>query len=225
MEIIILYNETSFKHNIDGLKSKVHASYQFLSVHQFEESYPKLNPDLFIYFHSTTTPLPLDTKTIQRIKTDKHKPVCMVIPRNEQLLEHAFQHGVDEVIYHPYSLHEFAIRVEAILKRRLVKVQPVAKIVPVHDLVLDTDNYQVRRGTSILPITKLEFQILLTLATNANKVFKKKDLYELIWQDHYYDNGNVLNVHIRRLRKKIEVDPDNPLIIQTKWGIGYTITT
>jgi DNA-binding response OmpR family regulator len=131
---------------------------------------------------------------------------------------------VDEVIYHPYSLQEFAIRVEAILKRRLIRNQPVVKIIPVHDLVLDTDNYQVKRGQTNIPITKLEFQILLTLASNPNKVFKKKDLYELIWQDHYYDNGNVLNVHIRRLRKKIEVDPDNPLIIQTKWGIGYTIT-
>jgi DNA-binding response OmpR family regulator len=148
----------------------------------------------------------------------------MVIPKSEQLLEHAFQHGVDEVIYHPYSLQEFAIRVEAILKRRLIRNQPVVKIISVHDLVLDTDNYQVKRGQTNIAITKLEFQILLTLASNPNKVFKKKDLYELIWQDHYYDNGNVLNVHIRRLRKKIEVDPDNPLIIQTKWGIGYTIT-
>jgi DNA-binding response OmpR family regulator len=224
MEIIILYNEVSFKHNIDSLRNKVHASYQLLSLHQFEESYPRLNPDLFIYFHSIGSPLPLDTKTIQRIKLDKNKPICMVIPKSEQLLEHAFQHGVDEVIYHPYSLQEFAIRVEAILKRRLIRNQPVVKIISVHDLVLDTDNYQVKRGQTNIPITKLEFQILLTLASNTNKVFKKKDLYELIWQDHYYDNGNVLNVHIRRLRKKIEVDPDNPLIIQTKWGIGYTIT-
>ena len=52
----------------------------------------------------------------------------------------------------------------------------------------------------------------------------KKELYEMIWQDHYYDNGNVLNVHIRRLRKKIELDPENPKIIKTKWGIGYKIS-
>jgi DNA-binding response OmpR family regulator len=45
----------------------------------------------------------------------------------------------------------------------------------------------------------------------------------MIWQDQYYDNGNVLNVHIRRLRKKIELDPENPKIIETKWGIGYKI--
>jgi DNA-binding response OmpR family regulator len=72
-------------------------------------------------------------------------------------------------------------------------------------------------------VTRLEFNILLTLARNPNKVFMKKELYEMIWQDHYYDNGNVLNVHIRRLRKKIELDPDNPKIIVTKWGIGYKI--
>ena len=93
----------------------------------------------------------------------------------------------------------------------------------IQDLILDTDRYQITRGTEILPVTKLEFNILLTLATNPDKVFMKKELYEMIWQDQYYDNGNVLNVHIRRLRKKIEHNPDVPNIIETKWGIGYKI--
>jgi len=160
---------------------------------------------------------------IKKIKLVKDIPILTIIPKNENLLESAFDHGADEVIYAPYSQKELIIRTEALLKRKFQKPQTKEKFITIQDLVLDTNNYQISRGKEILPVTKLEFDILLTLATHPDKVFMKKELYELIWQDHYYDNGNVLNVHIRRLRKKIELNPDNPQIIETKWGIGYKI--
>jgi DNA-binding response OmpR family regulator len=127
------------------------------------------------------------------------------------------------VIYSPFSIHEFVIRVQAMLKRKQISNELLSKKFTVQDLEIDVNTYQIKRHQQILPVTKLEFNILLTLARNPNKVFIKKELYEMIWQDNYYDNGNVLNVHIRRLRKKIELDPENPKIIETKWGIGYKI--
>jgi DNA-binding response OmpR family regulator len=179
--------------------------------------------DFLIFFHSTNLLENLKLEAIKKIKSLKDIPILTVIPKNENLLETAFHHGADEVIYTPFSQQEFIIRTKALLKRRFQKTQKVSKLITIQDLILDTDLYQITRGSEILPVTKLEFNILVTLATNPDKVFMKKELYEMIWQDDYYDNGNVLNVHIRRLRKKIEINPNEPCIIETKWGIGYKI--
>jgi DNA-binding response OmpR family regulator len=182
-----------------------------------------LKIDFLIFFHSTNLLENLKLEAIKKIKSLKDIPILTVIPKNENLLETAFHHGADEVIYTPFSQQEFIIRTKALLKRRFQKTQKVSKLITIQDLTLDTDLYQITRGSEILPVTKLEFNILVTLATNPDKVFMKKELYEMIWQDDYYDNGNVLNVHIRRLRKKIEINPNDPCIIETKWGIGYKI--
>jgi DNA-binding response OmpR family regulator len=182
-----------------------------------------MNPDLVIFFHGAGLIEQHQLDVLKKIKKYKQSAVLTVIPKNDQLFEAAFHHGSDDVIYSPYSAHEFFVRAQAILKRRHQTTSLLTKKFYIHDLEIDVDNYQIKRNEHVLPITKLEFNILLTLASNPNKVFMKKELYEMIWQDHYYDNGNVLNVHIRRLRKKIELDPENPKIIQTKWGIGYKI--
>jgi len=223
MEIVVLYTESSLKANLDFLKNKIVGTYNHLPLQQIETQLHSLKMDFLIFFHSTNVLENLKLEVIKKVKSLKDIPILTIIPKNENLLETAFHHGSDEVIYAPFSQQEFIIRAQALLKRRFHKMQKNAKQIMIQDLTLDTDQYQITRGTEVLPVTKLEFNILLTLATNPDKVFMKKELYEMIWQDQYYDNGNVLNVHIRRLRKKIEHNPDEPKIIETKWGIGYKI--
>jgi len=223
MEIVVLYTESSLKANLDFLKNKIVGTYNHLPLQQIETQLHSLKMDFLIFFHSTHVLENLKLEVIKKVKSLKDIPILTIIPKNENLLETAFHHGSDEVIYAPFSQQEFIIRAQALLKRRFHKMQKNAKQIMIQDLTLDTDQYQITRGTEVLPVTKLEFNILLTLATNPDKVFMKKELYEMIWQDQYYDNGNVLNVHIRRLRKKIEHNPDEPKIIETKWGIGYKI--
>jgi DNA-binding response OmpR family regulator len=191
---------------------------------KFEAEFPKLNPDVVIFFHSSGITEFSQLEMVKKIKKYKKTLVFTIIPKNEHLLEAAFHYGADDVIYSPFSNQEFIIRMQAMLKRKQMASEQSEKKFLVHDLEIDVDNYQIRRKNEILPVTKLEFNIFLTLASHPDKVFMKKELYEMIWQDHYYDNGNVLNVHIRRLRKKIELDPENPKIIKTKWGIGYKIS-
>lgn len=223
MEIVVLHTESSLKTNLDFLKNKIVGTYHHLPLQQIETQLHSLKMDFLIFFHSTHLLENLKLELIKKVKSLKDIPILTIIPKNENLLEAAFHHGSDEVIYAPFSQQEFIIRAQALLKRRFHKMQKHAKQIMIQDLTLDTDQYQITRGTEVLPVTKLEFNILLTLATNPDKVFMKKELYEMIWQDQYYDNGNVLNVHIRRLRKKIEHNPDEPRIIETKWGIGYKI--
>ncbi len=223
MEIVVLHTESNLKTSLDFLKSKIAGTYHHLPIHQIETQLHSIRMDFLIYFHSANVLENLKMELIKKIKAIKDIPILTIIPKNENLLETAFHHGADEVIYAPFSQQEFIIRTQALLKRRFQKLPKPTKQIMIQDLTLDTDRYQITRGTEILPVTKLEFNILLTLATNPDKVFMKKELYEMIWQDQYYDNGNVLNVHIRRLRKKIEHNPDDPKIIETKWGIGYKI--
>ena len=223
MEIVVLHTDQKLLTNIEFLKTKLVGSYEVFQLAHFEAEFPKLNPDVVIFFHSLGITEPNQFDIVKKIKKYKKAPVFTVIPKNEHLLEAAFHHGADDVIYSPFSIQEFIIRVQAMLKRKQMASEPLEKKFLVHDLEIDVDNYQIKRKNEILPVTKLEFNIFLTLASHPNKVFMKKELYEMIWQDHYYDNGNVLNVHIRRLRKKIELDPENPKIIETKWGIGYKI--
>jgi DNA-binding response OmpR family regulator len=223
MEIVVLHTDQKLLTNIEFLKTKLIGSYEVVQLAQFEAEFPKLNPDVVIFFHSLGTTDHIQFDIVKKIKKYKKAPVFVVIPKSEPLLEAAFHHGADDVIYSPFSVQEFFIRVQAMLRRKQMNTDPLEQKFFVHDLEVDVDNYQIKRKNAILPVTKLEFNIFLTLASHPNKVFMKKELYEMIWQDHYYDNGNVLNVHIRRLRKKIELDPENPKIIQTKWGIGYKI--
>jgi two-component system, OmpR family, response regulator VicR len=223
VEIVVLHTDQKLSTNIDFLKNKLIGSYQVVQLGQFEAEFPKMNPDVVIFFYSLGITEQNKFEILKKIKKYKKAPIFTIVPKNEQLLEVAFQHGADDVIYSPFSIHEFMVRVQAMLKRKQLANNELDKKYLIHDLEIDVDTYQIKRNQKILPITKLEFNILLTLASNPNKVFMKKELYEMIWHDHYYDNGNVLNVHIRRLRKKIEIDPENPKIIETKWGIGYKI--
>lgn len=223
MEIVVIHSENILKTSFDFLKHKIGGTLHHLPIHQIETKIQTIKADLLIFLHSTNLLENLKLDVIKKIKLVKDIPILCIIPKNENLLESTFHHGADEVIYAPYSQQELIIRTEALLKRKFQKPLTKEKFITIQDLVLDTNNYQISRGIEILPVTKLEFNILLTLATHPDKVFMKKELYEMIWQDHYYDNGNVLNVHIRRLRKKIELNPDNPQIIETKWGIGYKI--
>ena len=223
MEIVVLHDDEKLQTNIDFLKTNLNGSYRVLRLAEFESQFPKINPDFVIFFQSLTTKGQLHSDILKRIKKYKKTPLFTVIPKNEALLEAAFDQGADDVIYSPFSVTEFIIRVQAILKRKETESNQLEKKFFIQDLEIDVDNYQIKRNQKILPVTKLEFDIFLTLVSNPNKVLLKKELYEMIWQDQFYDNGNVLNVHIRRLRKKIEIDPNHPTIIETKWGIGYKI--
>lgn len=98
---------------------------------------------------------------------------------------------------------------------------PEFKVLNFGDLCIDLDNYSARKDEMDLKLTAKEFEILKLFATNPNRVFTKAQIYRWIWNDEYYGDENVINVHIRRLREKIEDEPSNPRYIKTLWGIGY----
>lgn len=95
--------------------------------------------------------------------------------------------------------------------------------IQIGDLIIDPINFTVEKKGRQLKLTLKEFEILKLFVKNQNRVFTKAQIYKLVWNEEYYGDDNVINVHMRRLREKIESDPSNPEYIKTLWGIGYKL--
>ncbi|WP_042470535.1 response regulator transcription factor [Bacillus ndiopicus] len=134
--------------------------------------------------------------------------------------------GADDYICKPFSLIELSARVKAAI-RRATKYSSQEKneeqIIVVGDLIVDIANYSAIKENEPIKLTSKEFEILKLFVTNRNRVFTKEQIYNLVWNDAYYGDENIINVHMRRLREKIEHDPSNPQYIKTLWGIGYRL--
>ncbi|QKS46621.1 response regulator transcription factor [Paenibacillus cellulosilyticus] len=142
--------------------------------------------------------------------------------------------GADDYIAKPFSLIEVSARIKAAIRRATKysnagpaattasnQVTPSAKVLSFGVLRIDLDNFSASKNDVDLKLTAKEFEILKLFVTNPNRVFTKAQLYGFIWNDEYYGDENVINVHIRRLREKIEDQPSEPRYIKTLWGIGY----
>ncbi len=134
--------------------------------------------------------------------------------------------GADDYIAKPFSMLEFSARVKAAIRRATKysnHIEEKQDVLIIGDLSIDIINFSVKKNYQQVKLTSKEFGILKLFATNCNRVFTKQQIYQQIWNDEYYGDENIINVHIRRLREKIEDDPSNPQYIKTLWGIGYKL--
>ncbi|MFC5406518.1 response regulator transcription factor [Cohnella soli] len=142
--------------------------------------------------------------------------------------------GADDYIAKPFSLIEVSARIKSAIRRATTysnagqtsataaaAAAQAPKMLTFGALRIDLDNFSASKNDVDLKLTAKEFEILKLFATNPNRVFTKAQLYGFIWNDEYYGDENVINVHIRRLREKIEDKPSEPKNIKTLWGIGY----
>ncbi|MBU5671609.1 response regulator transcription factor [Paenibacillus brevis] len=171
-------------------------------------------------------------EVIKQIRNQSAIPVIIVSAKDgdvDKAIGLGF--GADDYIAKPFSLIEVSARIKAMIRRATMYSNPETsvlqdqapefKVLNFGDLQIDLDNYSARRDETDLKLTAKEFEILKLFATNPNRVFTKAQIYRFIWNDEYYGDENVINVHIRRLREKIEDEPSNPRYIKTLWGIGY----
>lgn len=135
--------------------------------------------------------------------------------------------GADDYISKPFSNIELTARVHAAIRRATQYFSsengPEPTILHYKELYLDLKTFSMLVKGRTVNLTSKEFHILKLFMTNQNRVFTKEQIYNYIWKDDYYGNENVINVHIRRLREKIEEHPSNPQYIRTIWGIGYKL--
>jgi len=133
--------------------------------------------------------------------------------------------GADDYITKPFSVTEVLARIKANIRRSTQYVTQQRLDEPTElsmgGLTLNLETYSVTKGDELLELTAKEFTILKLLMENPGRVYTKAQLYSLVWQDNYFGDENAVNVHISRLRTKIEGNPREPKYIQTVWGIGY----
>ncbi|PGC83564.1 response regulator transcription factor [Bacillus toyonensis] len=133
--------------------------------------------------------------------------------------------GADDYITKPFSIHEVVARVKALMRRFLIlgsnNTFQEKTTLAFKGLTINLNTYTVHTNKEEINLTGKELELLKFFTSNPGQVFTKTQLFRNVWDDNYIEDDNTVMVHIRKLRKKIEIDPSNPKFIQTIWGIGY----
>ena len=135
--------------------------------------------------------------------------------------------GADDYITKPFSVTEVLARIKANIRRTtqydaMIDKNSSSKIERC-GLLMNVEDFTVSKGGEVIELTAKEFEILKLLMQNPQRVYTKEQIYSLIWNDAYMGDENAVNVHISRLRNKIEKEPRKPQIVITVWGIGYKL--
>lgn len=159
---------------------------------------------------------------LKKLREKSTIPVIILSAKGEDKDKVAgFEAGADDYLTKPFNMLELKARIKAILRRTYSHVPSKGEIINTEDLKIDVALRKVSVNGNHVDLTSKEFDILLRLVTNPNKVYSRESLMEIIWGYDYYGDSRTVDVHVRRLREKIEKDPGDPQYILTKWGVGY----
>ena len=213
---------------IKGLKYTLEQEgYETLAAYDGEEA-------LEVFFANTVDLVLLDVmlpkldgiQVCQRIRESSNVPIIMLTAKGEDMDKIlGLEYGADDYMTKPFNILEVKARIKTILRRAS---QPVAaekkKIIRVRDLEVNIVNRSVTLGGKEVRLTAKEFDLLQLFITNRGKVFSRETMLETVWKYDYMGDARTVDVHIRRLREKIERNTSQPEFIFTKWGVGYYFT-
>jgi two-component system alkaline phosphatase synthesis response regulator PhoP len=161
-------------------------------------------------------------KELKSESSTKHIPIIMVSAKNEEFdIVLALELGADDYISKPFSVRELLARVKVVLKRyKDIPLLSKSEIISINGLVIDENRHSALFEGHDLGLTKTEFDLLITLAKNKSKVYTREQLLYNVWGDDFYGDNRVVDVHIRRLRAKIE-EVTTLEFVRTIRGVGY----
>ena len=164
-------------------------------------------------------------QVLQQIREFSSVPVIMLTAKGDDMDKIlGLEYGADDYITKPFNILEVKARIKAIMRR--LKGTPEqkevsGKTITVGSMKLDLDGRRVFISDSEVNLTAKEFDLLELLVTNPNKVYSRESLLQIVWGYEYPGDVRTVDVHIRRLREKIEENPSEPKYVYTKWGVGY----
>ncbi len=225
--VLVVDDEPAFR---EGLRQAL--SKEGFDVHLAEdgeravELFEKIHPEIVLL--DVMLPRMSGIDVCRHIRTMGETPVIMVSARSEEIdAVVALEVGADDYITKPYRLRELIARIRTVLRRGGVVADPAddaTAALSVGGIDIDPDRHEVRREGGLVEMPLKEFQLLSLLMANAGFVMTRQDLINRVWGYDYYGDTKTLDVHIKRLRSKIEQDPANPQLIVTIRGLGYKFT-
>ena len=162
----------------------------------------------------------------QRIREQSNVPIIMLTAKGEDMDKIlGLEYGADDYMTKPFNILEVKARIKSILRRAAAAPEPEEKkFVRVRDLEVNFANRSVTLSGKEVKLTAKEFDLLQLFITNRGKVYSREDMLATVWKYDYLGDMRTVDVHIRRLREKIERDTSHPEFIFTKWGVGYYFT-
>lgn len=160
----------------------------------------------------------------QQIREFSNTPIIMLTAKGDDMDKiMGLEYGADDYITKPFNILEVKARIKAILRRHLsaAPVRENSNVIAVSDLVLDCEGRSLKIEGKEINLTVKEFDLLELLVTNAGKVYSRESLLNTVWGYEYPGDVRTVDVHVRRLREKIEKNPSEPKYVHTKWGKGY----
>ena len=160
----------------------------------------------------------------QQIREFSSVPIIMLTAKGEDMDKIlGLEYGADDYITKPFNILEVKARIKAIMRRttKPAAKEEKAKVIQAGDLKLDCEGRRVFIKDKEINLTAKEFDVLELLVFNPNKVYSSENLLNIVWGYEYPGDVRTVDVHIRRLREKIEPNPSEPKYVHTKWGVGY----
>ena len=156
-----------------------------------------------------------------KIREFSNVPIILLTAKSDDMDKlMGFEHGADDYLTKPFNILELKARVRALL-RRTSAVQERTQTLTIGSITLDLAARNAYTGGKLADLTAKEFDVIEFLMRNANRVYSREALLDSIWAYEYRSDIRTVDVHIRRLREKLEANPAEPQYIMTKWGVGY----
>ncbi len=160
----------------------------------------------------------------QAIREFSDVPIIMLTAKGDDMDKIlGLEYGADDYITKPFNILEVKARIKAIIRRNQKKAPTIEqpKLLTEGDMTIELESRRVSIAGKDINLTAKEFNILTLLLFHPNKVYSRDDLLKAVWGSDALGDGRTVDVHVRRLREKIETNPGDPKYIQTKWGVGY----
>lgn len=160
----------------------------------------------------------------QQIREFSNVPIIMLTAKGDDMDKiMGLEYGADDYITKPFNILEVKARIKAIMRRAgsNQEEKDKAKTIEAGDLKMDCESRRVFISGKEINLTAKEFDVLELLVFNPNKVYSRENLLNIVWGYEYPGDVRTVDVHIRRLREKIEANPSEPKYVHTKWGVGY----
>lgn len=222
-KVLVVDDEKSI---VKGLKfSLMQDSYEVDCAYDGEEALEMIKANVYdIVLLDVMLPKLNGFEVCQQARDFSDVPIIMLTAKGDDMDKIlGLEYGADDYITKPFNILEVKARIKAIMRRnnKVAVVPEKTSVIESGDMKIDMDGRSVYIKGKEVNLTAKEFDLLEVLATNANKVYGRDKLLSIVWGADYPGDGRTVDVHVRRLREKVEENPGEPKYIHTKWGVGY----